>query len=393
MQKILKTRWLLILCVAVFVACTDSTPEIPQEPVDKSIFMYLPHSGSTSLYNAFQQNIRDVSAAMKEMRGLGGCRLVIFISDVVSRGRFIELRYDAEADAVVRDTIEVMQNPEVTTADGVAAILGKMKQIAPAQKYAMLVGSHGDGWLPASNSGPNKALMWYGSSDAEYRTDLTTLAKAIEQTGIHMELMAFDICYMSCVETAYDLRRVTDWIIGSTSEVMSYGMPYKRVLRHLVSSAPDYQQFVDDYIGFYSTYYYPYATIGVTRCEHLDDMAALMREINSKHTISSEQLARVQDLDALHHTPNIYIDFGDYVDKMLGDASAVDADAADLLKRFHAALDKLVPYKGTTGEIMSMPGYNVITVEAFSGLSISDATTNPLAVQTKTNTAWWKATH
>ena len=126
-------------------------------------------------------------------------------------------------------------------------------------------------------------------------------------------------------------------------------------------------------------------------------MAALMREINARYTITPEQLAKVQDLDVEHYTPDVYVDFGDYVDKMLAtEVTVTPPESEALLQRFHDLMADLVPYKGTTGSIMSQKPWEVpmvIPLKAFSGLSISDASENPVAVTAKKNTAWWKATH
>lgn len=63
-----------------------------------------------------------------------------------------------------------------------------------------------------------------------------------------MEYILFDDCYMSSIEVAYALKDVTDYLIGSTSEVMAYGMPYAEIGQYLIGKV-DYAGICD---GFYS---------------------------------------------------------------------------------------------------------------------------------------------
>lgn len=380
----------MAICVVMLCSCGPENEEGP-ESGSRTILMYLPYTGDNSLYRDFLRNIQDVSEAIKEQAGLGKNRFFVFISRNQSEAVFMELQYDAQSKRVMNDTIELVSNPVLTTVDGIVSILNKVQQAAFADKYALIVGCHGEGWLPAPHNGPNRT-RWYGSSDEPGRADVSTLAEAMDITGMHMEYMLFDMCYMSCIETTYDLRNATDCIIGSTSEVMGYGMPYKKVLPYILRQKPDYKGVVNAYNDFYTNYYAPYATIAATRTEYVEEMANLMREINAKYSITDEHLTHVQDLDANHFNPTVYYDFGDYVDKTLGYISN-DSYAKDLLERFHVLLNQLVPYKATTGRIAGNGGTSIITVNDFSGLTCSDPSINADIAEAKSATAWWAATH
>ena len=55
---------------------------------------------------------------------------------------------------------------------------------------------------------------YFGGLNAQYQTDITTLAKGISNAGLKMEYILFDDCYMSSIEVAYALKDVTDYLIG-----------------------------------------------------------------------------------------------------------------------------------------------------------------------------------
>ena len=94
----------------------------------------------------------------------------------------------------------------------------------------------------------------------------------------------------------------------------------------------------------------------------------------------------VQDLDVEHYTPTVYFDFGSYLHVLCGDDVETYTEGTKLL-------DKLVPYKGTTGMIYSGAGNKPLKLKEYSGLTISDPSQNSSAINTKKQTAWWKATH
>ena len=137
---------------------------------------------------------------------------------------------------------------------GITAILNDVKAFAPASVYTMIIGCHGMGWLPVYEmkvrSAPHMKMHWeyqgvpltryFGGLTAEYQTDIKSLASGIANAGMKMEYILFDDCYMSSIEVAYELKDVTKYLIGSTSEMMAYGMPYAAIGEYLLGN-PDYQ--------------------------------------------------------------------------------------------------------------------------------------------------------
>lgn len=120
----------------------------------------------------------------------------------------------------------------------------------------MIIGSHGVGWLPA-NYHEKPKTRFFGGTTLEYQTDISTLTQSIKNANMQMQYIMFDDCYMSTIEVAYDLREVTHYLIGCTSEIMAYGMPYNKMWKELSSISPNYQQITDIFYNFYSNYNTP----------------------------------------------------------------------------------------------------------------------------------------
>jgi hypothetical protein len=221
----------------------------------------------------------------------------------------------------------------------------------------------------------------FGGLAPEYQTDLTTLAKGISNVGLKMEYILFDDCYMSGVEVAHDLKEVTEHLIASTSEVMAYGMPYAEIGQYLIGEV-NYKEVCDGFYAFYSNYStMPCGTLAVTDCSEMDNLAAIMKEINSRFTFDTSLTGSLQRLDG--YSPVIFFDCGDYVSKLCSDQ--------ELLAQFKEQLERTVPFKRNTDYYYSMSKGRV-KIETFSGITISDPSISPEAAK-KNETGWYTATH
>ena len=258
--------------------------------------------------------------------------------------------------------------------------------MAPADNYSMIIGCHGEGWMPKPKSTQTR---YFGGTAIPI--DISDFNEGIKNAGMKMNFILFDDCYMSGIEVAYQLRESSNYLIASTSEMMGYGMPYHLILKYMLADNPNYEALCEDFTKFYITYKsgiqpMPYGTIAVTDLSQTETMATFMKTVNSTHTFDIDKIDEVQDLDVEHFDPTVYFDFGSYLRVLCGDDANTYTEGTKLL-------DKLVPYKGTTGMIYSGAGNKSLKLKEYSGLTISDPSINSSAIKTKKQTAWWNATH
>lgn len=292
------------------VSCDDDTdepdPVTPPATVSRTLLMYLPWS--TDLTNYFYNNISDMKKAIAA-QGLDGQRVLVFMCTTATEAQLFELVPDGSGCRQVK--LRDYSSPSYTTAEGIASILADVKAEAPAEHYAMTIGCHGMGWVPVSQSramrlAPRQGYHWdagggpltrfFGGRTPSVQTDITTLAEGIEGAGMHLDFILFDDCYMSSVEVAYDLRHVTDYLIVCPTEIMAYGMPYAEVGAELLGE-PDYEAVCSKFLDFYSSYTYPYGTIGVTRTSELDSLARVLRKIEVACDLDASLLPSLQRMD------------------------------------------------------------------------------------------------
>lgn len=403
----------LLLSALVLVACDDkNTYEEPVAP-EQTLLMYFPwsgnDSGSTGLLSHFLTNIDDMEEAIR-YNAPEGCRVLIYLverkvetgiggaTNTYFEGSLQELK--ARGGKVERVQLTSYRDPDMTEAEQIARLLKDVQAYAPAPRYAMTIGCHGMGWIPAtatkavSREGAEREYWeyegaeqtrWFGGMTAEFQTEIPTLAEAIRRAGMKMEYILFDDCYMSSVEVAYELKDVTDYLIGSTSEIMAEGFPYTEIGALLLGEV-DYEGICESFYQYYmERSSYPCGTVAVTVCRELEALAEVMKRINAaSEELTASELSQVQVLDG--YDPCRFYDLGDYVNFYCKDAALRGEFERQLERAVPAAFRRHTPtfYSMTSGET---------EINAFSGITTSDPSLSPLVVDVKGSTAWWKATH
>lgn len=411
---------LLLIIVFPFASCTTEESEDIDDINKQTVVVFMPWSGSQTsqgLYSYFLQNLDSIESAIKNARTMSG-RVVVFLSTSANASRLYEITY--EGDSIRHTTLQEYSGTPYTTAEGITQILNDVQSNAFALNYAMIIGCHGTGWTykedweqypyyakpysistvirqnPFSSKITSKGVKaidgnpmtrFYGSvSDMSYATNITTLAQGIAGAGMTMQYILFDDCYMANVETAYELRNVTNFLIGSTSEVMAVGMPYQTMWTYLASATPNYASAVNAFNTFYSSYEYPYGALSAIDCRKLDEVANRMRGINERYTLADSLVDSLQVLDGFH-TP-IFYDLADYVEHLCKNS--------DMLNDFNSALSNAVKSTAHTDSIYTHLYWGesyAFKVDRYSGITVSDPSRNSVAIKGREKTAWWKATH
>jgi hypothetical protein len=110
------------------------------------------------------------------------------------------------------------------------------KQNYPADNYALVLWSHGNGWktIPISQGLPTRgALADDTSGSTMTMQDITT---AIKNSGTHFGVINFDACLMAMYEVAYSLKDAADYLVASEEVEPGQGDDYNRVLTSLTGT-------------------------------------------------------------------------------------------------------------------------------------------------------------
>lgn len=379
---------LTILSVHFFFSCNqEDDPVISSEENQQTVLLFFPWS--TNLLSYFNQNIRDFEECIIN-RGLNSERVVVCISNSPTTATIFELKL--KNNECVRDTVLNLEDISFSKRNDLYELFRNIQNIAPAKRYGMIIGCHGMGWLPIITSkvglesdqlnyiNENIPLTrYFGGLSSEYQIETKVLSEVIKESGLYFEYILFDDCYMSSIEVAFDLKDVTNYIIGCPTEVLVYGFPYHLCGKYLLGIV-NYESVIDSFYYFYSQYPFPYGTAAVTNCQEIDSLSNIIKAINlneNNHIYKDN----IQIMDG--YDPTIFYDFKDYVVNKCKDV--------ELLNEFLEQLDKVVPYKCHTEYYYSARS-GAIKISNFSGITTSELSNNKLT-DSYYETGWFKATH
>jgi len=96
----------------------------------------------------------------------------------------------------------------------------------PADRYALVLWSHGNGWLRKPSVPSATRDISY-----DYQTGNSIRPWQLSQAlaGLHLDIIASDACMMQMLEVAYEIRGSADYIVGSEENTPGPGYPYDTV--------------------------------------------------------------------------------------------------------------------------------------------------------------------
>ena len=417
MIKKLFTLFICSISLAMtFTGCSEEA--FDTDSVNKqTILVFYPWTGSqssTGLLGYLQNNIDSICDGIIDRKGLNNSRVLVFLSDKYNHSTLYDLQYNATTKSVDRVPLKEYEGASYASAEGIADIMNEVKTKASALNYALIVGVHGCGWTYASDwsrypyyarpsvtrpsdnnfSGiqfgpdPNAPLTrFFGSvSLAENAMDISTLAEGIRESGLKMQYILFDACYMSNIETAYELKDVTNYMIASGSEIMAAGLPYRSMWSYLNSPTPNYSGIVSTSVNFYkNNSSAPFCNLAAIDCRQVEKLASVMKDINAEYQLSaSVSLDSIQHLDGFR--PNLFYDLETYVDSL--------RPSGYLLDQFKSQLKLTIKASDHTDEAYTcIYSSDSFKIKNYCGITISDPSQHSVAIKGREKTGWWKATH
>lgn len=161
----------------------------------------------------------------------------------------------------------------------------------PARKYGITFSAHGSGWT-FRHKAKRRAIGWDNTYGTNY-LNIPTLRGVLENLP-RMEYVFFDVCFMQCVEVAYELRNTTRWVIGSPAEIPLKGAPYDLLARPLTEG--DVEGIVRNYEGYFTKDGYLGVLLSAARCDKLDTLAIATSAYVKEHFADKGTLANTSGI-------------------------------------------------------------------------------------------------
>jgi hypothetical protein len=248
----MKKIFALLAFATLLSAChKDDEPE--DNTPDRTILVYL--AGENNLTNYADQDLKEMKKASKQLNNKQ--QLIVYVDQATSTPPFFARIQDGE----YVDSVSV---EESLTAD--PAVLEKaliyMRTKYPAKSYGLVVWGHGSGWILSSDSIAYARSRAYGGdtgnnstgSAGKYWMNIPPMARAIAKgmAGTPLTFVMGDCCSFGSIEVAYEIRNLTDYVIGSPAEVPDDGAPFDVVIPAMFNTSADfYKAVIDQYYNFY----------------------------------------------------------------------------------------------------------------------------------------------
>ncbi|MBQ4386470.1 MAG: hypothetical protein II822_02505 [Prevotella sp.] len=259
----------LISTLLLFASCSKEE-EKNSSIAQRTVVVYM--SGENNLTSIAQDDIDEMIAGANSLAD--GQQLVIFVDRASTTEKPFLARLDKNATATKIDTLYRFQvDFYASSADEFYNVLKKATTLCPAKEYGLVLWGHASGWVIEQDSIPtNVGRRAYGvdngsnsSSVSGKWMNIPSMRMALEALGIKWQFIFADCCNMMCAEVGYELRNVTQYLIGSSAEIPGWGAPYDSVVPELFRSGSAlYKGIIDKYYDYYLDYFSTHPTISVS---------------------------------------------------------------------------------------------------------------------------------
>lgn len=308
------------------VSFTITQMAAPREGASHTLMFYF---FGTSLSRYFSYNIEDASTAISNGALGDGGRVIFLRQQDKTSGYIGELYYNTiDGICVERRISDIIIDSTRPMEEVIADNIALMAELAPADSYGMVMAGHGHGWITCEALNSSSSIFSVGSDpwmpnigaeitrafgENNVKVDIRQIATAIDSSNVDFDYLLFDACFMSNIETLYDLRNSADYIIASPCEIMRRGFPYHRTLPHLFAgndlstnmcnaAESYYVYYRDEYVGSSRC-----GSIAVIDCAELEPLAEATKQVVAT-ALEEYDVSNLQFYEG--HSRHTFFDFG-----------------------------------------------------------------------------------
>ena len=395
------TATVALVCGLLLSACSKDEDE--KEPKKRTVLIYMSAENSLSPYAWYDlEEIKEGSKLLTE-----NDQLIVWYD----RAREGELPWLARivngelkdsvsiADMQISDKDEYSSDPHVFE-----KVLSYAFSHYPATEgYGLGLWSHASGWMIEDSIAYTRAYGVDNGRNTESNIgpwlNLYTIRRVLENQP-HLEFIFADCCNFMCLESAYELRKVTDYVVASPAEIPDPGAPYDKVVPEMFKRQDAAKGIMRQYAEFYPNYL-PLSVVKTSDMEALAEATRnVLKQICTRYDIRpTEQYLDMMELihyyndykSRFYPYYNIFFDAGDFVKRYATDEE---------YKEWKAVFDRVVVDKAfATSWAVNKNWYThytdfEMTEERYHGVSMFVPQDPDLGLYGKYNKdikklAWW----
>lgn len=255
----MKQLLLYLGCILTLTACQSDNDETPQPTPQprRTVVVYM--SGENDLSGYLQSDINEMKAGRK-LVAADEC-LVLFVdrASATEKPFIARVTTDNKLDTLYK----YPEDFYASDPSRMTEVIKHCVSLCPAlEDYGLVLWGHANGWVVekdsvATSNTPQAPRRAYGrdtGNNSQLRMggmwiNIPTLRSVLQEVGIKWSFIFADCCNMANVETAYELRDWTRYLIGSPAEIPGSGAPYHTVVKDLFihNDRELYTQLIEDY--------------------------------------------------------------------------------------------------------------------------------------------------
>ena len=350
----------MVMAVLFLASCTKDGEDPRYPHASRVVLVYM--AGDNSLGGYVQDNLEAMRRGMASAPA--DSRTIAYVDTPDGNPRLVEVT------ASGTKTLHAWPSPHNSaSAATVREVVSLVRTLAPADRYGLVLWSHGLAWMPSWATGyltRSKARIgdiwpqtkWFGQDTGESPAgylDTEQLSEAIP-SGV-FDWILFDACFMASAEMLYALRDKAEWIVCSPAEVIADGFPYAEIMAELLRPEPDLQAVCESYYRNYADDprpAYRSATVSLVETSQLEALAAATASVlgtalaSDSEALAGMDLSRVQPLD--RYRRHFLFDLGSVV----GELETRGLVPASLAGAWRSQLARTVIYEAHTPTMLGL---------------------------------------
>ena len=407
----------MVMAVLLSVSCTKDGEEPRYLHSSRVVLVYM--AGDNSLGGYVRDNLEAMRRGMAS--AAAGNRTIAYVDTPGGNPRLVEVTASGPK------TLHAWPSPHNSaSAATVREVVSLVRTLAPADRYGLVLWSHGLAWMPswatgyltrskarmaeswpqtkheemlpasfasaarpdsvpvsvtATGSAPTDrpfqafpvptswpATKWFGQDTGESPAgylDTEQLSEAIP-SGV-FDWMLFDACFMASAETLYALRDKAERIVCSPAEVIADGFPYAEIMTELLRPEPDLRAVCETYYRHYADDprpAYRSATVSLVETSQLEALAVATASVLGAALTADPEVLSVMDLNRVQPLDRYRRHFLFDMGSVVGELETRGLVPALLAEAWRAQLARTVIYEAHTPTMLGL------ALDACCGLSM-----------------------
>ena len=266
--------YIIILYIGLLLTgCRDTLVPPEDEPraeAERTVIIYM--AADNNLTNSIKLDTIEMKRG-KDMIP-ENVNFIIYLDDKGSKNK--PAIYELSAKNGIRLWKQFDEEQCSTDPNVMLQVLQQIEYYFPARHYGIDLWSHATGWVPEQTSSTRQKTFGKDETNASGKIEMEI--SALRNVLAHFpkfDYIFFDACFMQCIEVAYELRNVTNYMVGSPAEIPGPGAPYDKIIDALCKGDAKgiAEGYGNGYPGTYNSYYYPGVLLSCIDCTQLELLA------------------------------------------------------------------------------------------------------------------------